>query len=387
MGITIEIDNLAGIDYLEYYITGFWLLKEKGIIDQVKITFGTDTWGQKVRPGYVPYYKKIFRLKGGQAFPSLIKPLTVADRSLDYLPSFYLFGRITDGNRSKRFVIDAFDTPWDYRFIEDADFYFKSQYPKTFSEGYVDLNRNNRFAFSEHVITNSRKVRPLILGRPLGRVLDFSLNKRLLNHYARLRSHTKRNTDLLVFWGTLIDHRVDLDPSIHHPSIKRAELATWVHGQISGSKTILSLTKEIEEMGILSAETLSLKNKVPVTDGKYQKLMRDSFATFNITGVNGSMPWRILDGFMSGMLPISDNFLVDWYEPLIPGKDFLSIGDLGYELLEDVDIEDSFSQLKEYVASIESYFFETAQYRTEKYNDFYSPEMVAFYMLREMGFL
>jgi hypothetical protein len=386
MGITIEIDNLAGIDYTEYYITGFWQLKEKGLIDRVKITCGTDPWGIKVKPGYFPYiYRKIYRYKGGQLLPFLIKPLTVTNPELGDIHQFFLFGRITEGKRSKTFVIDTSDVPWDFRYIDTTNFYFKSQFPKTFSKGYVDLSRHERFSIPENAIANSKKIHPLILGRPLGRILDFSLNKRLLNRYAQMRAHTKRKIRLLAFLGTMIDG-FSLSTSTHPPSIKRAELVTKAHQQIPGSKCILSISKEIEEMNI-SAETLALKNRIPVTDRKYQRLIYDSYATLNITGAAGSIPWRILDGFLSGMIPISDNFLVDWYEPLTPGKDFLSIGNLGYELLQDVNIEDSFLQLKDYVENIETYYLSTAEERAEKFNNYFSPESVARYMLSEMGYL
>jgi len=387
MGITIEIDNLAGINYLEYYITGFQQLKEKGIVDRVKITFGTDTWGQAVQPGYIPYYKNIFRLKAGPKFPSLVKPLTIANPTLGYYPSFYLFGRVSDGSTVKKFVIDTFDTPWDYPFIQDCDFYFKSQYPKTFSEGYVDLNRHIRMTFPQTVIANRSKVRPLILGRPLSRILNYSTNLRLLKKFGQIRSRSKREKRLLVFYGTPIVHPAYDHEPYHNPSIKRAEIATFVHDKVQGAKIILNISPEIERLGVLSAETLALKNKAPVTDATYLKWMRNSYSTLNISGLDGSIPWRIIDSYMSGMVPISDSFIIDWYEPLIAGKDYLSIGELGYELLEDVDLDGSFAQLKEYVENIETLWHEMAEYRSEKYDQYYSPEMVARYMLSEMGVL
>lgn len=369
MGITVEISKFPAFQYSEYFLTGFNILKEKNIIDQLKIDCS-----QSAKPGNFHRLTHKFKKK-------------ISSTNLENSNNSHLVGTISDGYNKKKFAINILDTPWtfDSAYLEDVDNYFKCQYPRDFKKGYFKITQSEKVKLPEFVLCNSYKIKPLMLGRPLSRVLDFSLNKKILKKYEEGRKTLPREHKMLIYFGMAYDN--EPVPNTHHPHLKRAMAIDWASRNVSGAKIIFNLSQQQEFLDKLSPSVKSLADKSKITDKMYLDLVQNSLSTLNITGLRGSIPFRVIDSFLSGMVLISDNMLVDWYEPLIPEKDFLSIGDLGYEKLEDISFENSCKKITDFLENIEDIFVETADYRESKYNDYYSPEAVAKYILNENGMI
>ena len=372
MGITVKIDNLALCSYSEYFLTGFYILKEKKIIDRLKIKYD-----ENVKPGKLHRISSIVRNK-----------TNLFNSDKDNIDRSHIAGTINNGFQTKEFAINILDTPWNFGktdYLENADIYFKCQYPSDFKKGYFSITRSKKIEIPEFVMENSHKVKPLILGRPLSRSFDFPKNLKILKKYEEKRKFIQRKNKILIYLGMATDNVYI--PDTHHPHLKRAMMAKWANRNIPDKELIFKLSKQENFLNQLTPEIKSLANNSIITDKKYLNLIQSSFSTLNITGLRGSIPFRFIDSFLSGMVLISDNVYVDWYEPLIPGKDFLSIGELGYEKLEDISFEDSCGKLKDYLENIEDIFIDTADYREEKFENYYSPEAVAKYILIENGML
>jgi hypothetical protein len=369
MGITVTINKFPSFQYSEYFLTGFKILKEKNTIDRLKIDFS-----QNVRPGNL--YRVTNKLKK-KLFSSNVSNFN----------NSHLLGTISDGHSTKKFAINILDTPWsfDTNYLENVDSYFKCQYPSDLKKGYFQITQFEKIQIPELVLYNSSKIKPLMLGRPLSRILDFSKNQKILKTYEIKRKVLPREHKILIYFGMANDN--EPVPNTHHPHFKRAMIAEWANRNISGAKIIFNLSQQQEFLDKLSPSVKSLEDNSKITDEMYLNLVQSSISTLNITGLRGSVPFRVIDSFLSGMVLISDTMHVDWYEPLIPGKDFLSIGNLGYEKLENIAFEDSCKQLKDYVENIEDFFVETADFRESKFNDYYSPEAVAKHILNENDML
>jgi len=367
MAVRVEIENLSNVPYSEYFLTGFYILEKQRIIDEFNISYAPG-----FGPGRIHRFVNHARKKIGWTAPS-----SGDDWS-------HVVGTIRYGSKKRKFAINVLDTPWDFssrRFIENADVYFKCQYPKDFRKGFVQLSRQSRIVLPQLVVEQSHKVKPLMLGRPLSRCMDFNKNIKILRVFEKGRRVSARKYNLLVYFGMAYD---DIDiPNSHHPHLKRAQMAVWVKDNIPDAKVILGLAKQDKFLGQLGSEALRLENRKRIGDKHYLDLVQGSFSTLNITGLRGSIPFRVIDSFLSGMVLISDNMCVDWYDPLVPGRDFLSVGDLGYELLQDIDLEKSCQILKNHVNDIEREFRDTIDYRDSRFKQFYSPESVASYILNE----
>lgn len=369
MGITVEINEVPKLQYSEYFLTGFQILKEKNIIEKLKINYN-----QNVKPGN---FQRISN--------KLRRELNILNK--DSINHSHLLATISDGSKKKKIAINFLDTPWAFNsdYLEDVDTYFKCQYPKDFKQGYFSITSSQRIKIPEFVMDASYKVKPLMLGRPLSRTMDFSKNKKILEKYEAKRKTLPRENKVLVYFGMADDD--EPVPNTHHPHLKRAMIVEWVNKNIPEAKTIFKLSRQEEFLKELSPEIKSLEDKTEITDKMYFDLVQNSISTINITGLRGSIPFRVIDSFLSGMVLISDNMNVDWYEPLVPGKDFLSLGDLGYERLEDISFEGSCKKLEYYLETIKETFMNTADYKEEKYNRYYSPEAVTKNILRETDVL
>lgn len=367
MGITVEINELPAFQYSEYFLTGFHILEEKNMIDRLKINYDQNT-----KPGNL--HRVVHKLK---------KKLSLSKEG--ELNNSHLVGTISEGNNKTKFAINILDTPWAFNsgYLEEVDNYFKCQYPRDFKKGYFKITQTKKIKIQDSILNNSYKVKPLMLGRPLSRILDFSMNKKILKKYEEKRKILPRENKILIYFGMAYD-----DESIsntHHPHFKRAMMVDWANNNISGAKIIFNLSQQQEFLDSLSPSVKALADNSKITDKMYLDLVQNSISTLNITGLRGSIPFRVIDSFLSGMVLISDDMNVEWYEPLIPNTDFLSIGNLGYEKLEDINFENSCKTLNMLMENIEDFFVETADYRETKYNDYYSPEAVAKYILSESG--
>lgn len=371
MGISVEIDNLSNIPYSEYVLTGFYLLKEKRVIDQFKIKLNN-------------IIKPVLFNQQTQLVRSILRQKRVNET----LGWDHITGTIKDNGNTKKFAINILDTPWNFgeqHFLDESDIYFKCQYPHDFKKGYMHLTSRVNIPISKEVMENAQKVRPLMLGRPLSRALNFKTNIKLLKKFEEKRKNLYRKYSVLVYFGMAYDN-LDIK-NTHHPHLKRADLLTYVSKNIPKSKIIFNPPTQELFQKQLKPEILMLSSSGKVSDKTYINLIQNSFSTLNITGLRGSVPWRVIDSFLSGMVLISDNFYVDWYEPLIGGKDFMELGDLGYNLLSDIDLPRACEKLKLYAENIENTSKDTADYREQRFNQFYSPQAVASYLLRESGFL
>jgi hypothetical protein len=296
-------------------------------------------------------------------------------------------GIIKDGSKLKKFAINILDTPWDfpdYNLIKNNDIYFKCQYPKNFNEGHAYINQHNSIEINEDIMNESYKIKPLMLGRPLCRGLNFKKNIKILERYDIIRKKTARKNKILIYLGMAYDD-IDIKNS-HHPHLKRANISVWSKENLPNAHIILKISNQNKFSNVLTNEVKKIASNEYITDRKYIKLISDSYSTLNITGLRGSIPFRVIDSYLSGMVLISDYMHVDWYEPLIAGKDYLNIGNLGYELMENIDFNNSCDTLKKYVDDIENIYISTIDYRENKYYKYYSPESVAMHIINELNF-
>ena len=366
MGVSVEFENIANVSYSEYVLTGFYLLQQKKEITDFKVSY--KPWAH---PG------KLARIM--RRGKRLLSHTSAAPQDAE---QGHYVGVVRYGARSVKFAINFIDTPWDFgdpSVLQEADVYFKCQYPSEFKQGYHRLSRRTTVPLSDEVKAHKDKVRPLMIGRPLSRRHDFKMNKRILDRYDKIRKSFPRKQRILAFLGMAHD-LFDIANS-HHPHLKRAEVVTWLSRNAPDEKIIWSISKQDKFFSKISDEAKKLATTKQVSDREYFDLIANSLSTLNITGLRGSVPFRFIDAFLSGMVVISDTIFIDWYEPLVAGKDFLCIGDLGYDLLEHINLDDSLKKLKGYIDHIEDFFQETASEREAKYKRYYCPEAVARHIL------
>lgn len=368
MSVSVEIQDLENIQYSEYYLTGFYILKKKGLIDKLKINYSPIAHRDRFRR-LLDYALQ----KGG------IRAVHRTDGWQQFKGAVHFEGK------TKTFAVNMQDTPWDFgnkSLLEQTDVFFKVQYPTNFNEGYMQLSSKVKINLPECAIQNAYKIHPLMLGRPLSRTLNFEKNLAILKHYDEKRRNEKRRYSMLVYLG-MADDSYDI-PNTHHPHLKRAMLAAWCNDNLVDAKIVFKKSKQEKFLKELPEAANKISSHQRITDKKYTTLIQNSFSTLNITGLRGSVPFRIIDSMLSGMVTITDSMHIKWYEPLIPNIDFLEIGEMGYELIEEIDFNRCCLNIKKYEENIKEIFRDTQQIREERYKTYYAPEIVAKHILQEI---
>ncbi|MEI6796313.1 MAG: hypothetical protein WCK39_05560 [Methanomassiliicoccales archaeon] len=359
---------------MEYYIYGFHQLLKEGKIDSLKMEFKTGP-----RPGF------IFKEKARTA-----KSCSILTRGrigkISSPDNWYnLEVDISDGHIHRNGIINILDTPWDFGSISDfksADIFFKCQYPSSFKSGLVPLSDCASIKIDTPIMEEAKKVRPLMLGRPLSRQMDMSIDEKLLKRMCTLRNCRKsRKFNLLAFLGMARD---DINIACtHHPHLKRAAVAEWIIDNIPKSKVVFRKPSQAKFMEYYSDRLRQTSPILPISDSRYFSWCFNSYSTINITGLRGSIPFRIVDSFLTGMCLFSDDFYVDWYHKLEKDKDYLSIGKLGYYNLNEIEISESLKILKDHIENVATISNDLRECREYSFNKYYSPSAVAEHIIHE----
>ncbi len=368
MRIAVEFPEVRNLNYTEYLLTGFHQLRRAGVIDRLSIRYH-----KGVSPSLPGRLERLVRAKLRRPRPG--PPL-----------EHILQGQVTTPDRRARFVVDCYDATWTFgteELMETSDLYFKCQCPRSHPEGIARISNRYDMPFPDFAKRQLSKLRPLMLGRPLSRLHRFDDNLALLRRYEERRRQGPRNGSTLIFFGMCYDNPPH--PLTHHPHFKRALLVGYAAKNIPTADIIFSLSKQDVFRSQVPPDVAALDTGRRVPDPEYFELITRCAATVNIMGLAGSIPFRIVDSFLGGALLLSDSLRVDWYEPLKEGVDYLSLGDLGYELLEDIRFEESCERLRSLAARAGELRNELAPLREERFRRHYSPVAMARRVLTELG--
>lgn len=362
--IRVSVPKLNNIEYFEYLLTGFNNLKAQGALDGFE--YNTHFLG---RAFIDRLSRKILKRPFFAAVPNW---------------SCQLFFLEISGKKIK-LALDVSDRPWKYDapLLERVDLYFKCQYPAHTEAGYFSLSPSVKIELPKSVLEHQKKIRPFILGRPLGRKLDFKENNRILAFYTESRKFKARAIKLLAYFGNCHDSDPYID--VNHPHIKRAETLLFLQGLNDPElKIIFSPPKQTEFIALMPQNYQDLPNiKYRISDDDYRNLCRSSFATLNIAGLGGSIPFRFIDAFLSGMLIVTDTLYVKWYVPLVNGKEIYDFGSMGYDVLSQQDWVQRFDHLKAIVNEIHATWLTHIDYQNNFFEKYLTPEAVARYVIDE----
>lgn len=282
-------------------------------------------------------------------------------------------------------AIDVRDTPWEFNesILNQCDLYFKYQCPIDLEKGYFNLNENNTFKFSAKVQDNLNKIRPLLIARPLGRKFDFNENNLILKTYQEMRDNTQRPINLLAYLGNCFDDYALT--KAHHPHLKRVSSMVFLNDlNRDDVKIVYRPTEQAEFLKDLPADHVKLPAYTGrINDEQYREWCNTSKSTLNIAGLRGSIPFRFMDAFLSGMLIITDTPLVKWYVPLRNEQEILDIGRLAYDVLSEGEFFKAMERLKGNIENIDKLRREMIPYQNDFYQRYLSPEKVCHYIIEE----
>jgi hypothetical protein len=350
--IEITIPEVNNIDYYEYIYTGFFNLFNQGVIQGFHINMNDVKNSLKKNQPIKPWLETKFVVK-------------IKDKLLTI-------------------VLDVADTPWTFHptLLQECDLYFKCQYPIDMENGFYKLNKDTKIPFHDVAMKNSHKIRPLIMPRPLGRKMDFMENNRILRWFDIQRKNEHRTIDMLIFFGTCQDVTI----GYNHPHLKRIKSLLFL------SKTKMNHNIKMIYRPYMQKELIDLlppeHELLPTTkrfipDEEYRQLIINTKSTFNIAGLHGSIPFRYLDAYLSGMLILTDTPAIKWYVPLTVDKVIYDVGKLGYENLTEEEFKTRMERLIFFVSEIDRLRAKNIREQHHFYETFLTPEKVCQYILRE----
>jgi hypothetical protein len=317
--------------YYDWLVTGLGILQEGGVVE---VVYEGEWWDRLLRR-----HPKVMR--GLERF---------APKFADFcspVDSTCVIGRYEESGARIHFAVDITDSPFVFSLglLEAADIYFKYQCPKTFSPEGFPLNREIRAPYHPDVLTLNYKIRPAMLGRPLGHGLDLRRNLSVLREWEKLAGTPKKKR-IFASFGSIThppartsetplpaDYNYFSEPTllsrfagrVHHPNQKRAR--------------IVQILREMKSP-LVDARLWRSKDPTlfgpPLTETEYRHHLAESAAVVNISGLRRSIPYRMADTFLTTGLLATDDLEVRWYRPFEPFE-VREIGALGYELDENVD--------------------------------------------------
>lgn len=362
--------------YYDWLLTGLGVLHEQGVIE---LEYSGRWWDRLFRC-HPKVMRGIHRLS-----PDLVDLLSPVD-------SVCLTGRFEIGGRVVNFAVDSADSPFVFApaLLETADLYFKLQCPKTIEPEGFPINKNIRAPYHPDVFTFQHKIRPGMLGRPLSHSPSLRRNLAVLKSWENSRS-SQKDVRIFASFGT-IDHppaRTPLTPLpaaynyfsepsllarypglIHHPNQKRARIVRLLREMNKPDiDARLWRTKDPSLFGSFLDET------------EYHTYLGRSAWNANISGFRRSIPYRLCDTILTGGTMITDTLAVRWHEPF-ESFEVAEIGDIGYELEEDVNW-DSVRNALEKIYSLGPQSKDTAQAIRDAYERKWSPPAFARYFIAE----
>lgn len=370
MDLSIDIPAVNNVAYLEYIYTGFYNLYKRNELSNFSMNYDKKQ-----------YYKQLIHFTCNKI------PVIKNTHNLNLIESGYYISEfsIYVNDKKVKVVVDTIDTPWDFdeNSLNRCDIYFKMQCPINLEDGFYKLNESNIIPFKQYVINNLKKIRPLVGPRPLSRQMDFNKNNKIIRQYIMGRENDNRKIDILAYLGCASLETYNF-PDTQHPNIKRVKTLVYLHSLNNKKiRIIFKPPKTSRHVAILPNEYKNLPTKRFVSDRVYRNLILNSNSTLNIAGLSGSIPFRFLDAFLSGMIILTDTPLVKWYVPLRDGCEITDLGKMGYEILDN----ETFSNCMQYIGSlvddISTIRKERISYQCQFYDEFLTPEAIARYVIKE----
>jgi hypothetical protein len=317
--------------YFDWLITGLGILAETG---QIELRYEGRIWN-KVLQTYPWVIGGAWKISS-----ELVDFLSPVDQTC-------LTGRVEKGGRVATFAMDIADSPFNYALglLEAADLYFKCQCPVRFDpEGYV-LNKHIRIPYHPEVFTSQHKIRAAMLGRPLAGGIDLRKNLAILRQWESAMNAKK---DIRLFASFEADRTVIPRtprcplPAQHNYGGEKSLTARWgnqIHHPNLKRDRVVGM---LRAMGKDDVNARIWGSSNPVITGKrlssteYRETLGRSMLNVNISGLRRSLPFRFMDTLMTGGAMATDTMAIRWYREFDKESEIFEIGDLGYELEEDV---------------------------------------------------
>src|SRR5665213_2797285 len=280
-------------NYFDWLITGLGILHETGEID---LRFEDHAWDKLLR-AHPKVMGGAWRISQG-----LVDFLSPID-------NVCLTARVDNGGKAANFAMDVADAPFNYAMglLEAADLYFKCQCPTRFEREGFPLNKKLRIPYHPDVFTFQNKIRPAMLGRPLGSGTNLRKNLRVLNAWEAACNPAK---DIRIFASFASDRTVaprtphDHLPAPHNYQSENTLLARWgsqIHHPNLKRDRIVEILRKMDKPDV---DARIWKSNNPVIGGKmlteaeYEQTLGRSIFNVNISGLRRSLPFRFMDTFM-----------------------------------------------------------------------------------------
>ncbi len=362
--------------YYDWLITGLELLEEAG---EIEIEYRGHWWDRLLRCH--PKALRILR-RLSPAFVDFCSPVD----------SICLTGCLEYKGAVANFAVDIADSPFVFALalLETVDVYFKLQCPKTFDPAGFPINKNIRAPYHPDVFIFQNKIRPGMLGRPLGHSLSLRRNLPILRRWEDLTKTPKSNS-IFASFGT-IDELPPRTPRTPLPAqynyFSETTLLARYRGQLHSPnqkrskvvKILRDMNKPDIDARLWRTEDRSLHTPA-LSDAEYALHTARAATVINISGLRRSIPYRICDTLLTGGLIATDTLAIKWYQPFEPFE-VKEIGDLGYEMDEDVDWPAIASTLADIHANSGT-TPDIARARTDAYQRKWSPRAFARYFISQ----
>ncbi len=318
--------------YFDWLITGLGILQEEG---RATLRF-EDRWWNRALRAHPKVMAAAWRM--GDDFVEFVSPMDAV----------CLTGRVEVGDKVVSFAMDVADAPFNFALghLEAADLYFKCQCPKSFEpEGY-SLNRHLRIPYHPEVFRLKHKIRPGMLGRPLAVGTDLKKNLRVLRQWEAAANPRK---DVRIFASFAHDRGVkprtsrDRLPSAFNYESENSLIKRWggqIHHPNRKRERIVEMLRRMEKPDV-NARIWKTENAAVggpmLSEDEYRAMVGRSAVVVNVSGLRRSLPFRFMDAFICGAAVATDTVGTRWPQPWEMGTEIFEIGDLGYELDEEVD--------------------------------------------------
>jgi hypothetical protein len=158
---------------------------------------------------------------------------------------------------------------------------------------------------------------------------------------------------------------------IHHPNRKRERVIEMLRG----------LNKPDVNARIWKTQNPAVCGP-RLSEDEYRTMVGRSAVVVNVSGLRRSLPFRFMDAFMCGAAVATDTLGTRWPQPWQMGVEIFEMGDLGYELDEEVDwkaVKKRFHEIYEWVRHSGEHW-KTVQ---DLYRKKWAPQVYARYVIDE----
>lgn len=355
---TVVITSGYRWTYFEWFILGFYKLKERGDINlKFKLSLGSQLLSV-TNNSFIERFADKFR----RCF----------EKDSYNMSGYVLF---LDGKK-KYFTIDCADAPYlfNYKELNRVNVYFKMQCPVTINEEGFKLAENVVIPWTDHehvdikyrrmtdrgerksitISDKVSKIKPLMVGpRALSeKAFSYAKLSKGYNNYLGSRIEKKTKKIMCYFGNALgpvvhaIYDKPDFDweadilsfygAKLCHPNEKRAIVAKMIAEIDNSDARIISKSNSDSLKSINDAV-------VPLADFCRFTTMFEYNA--NVSGYRMSIPNRFIESFIVGTKIITDKLHVKWYKPF--EEEVIETVEMGYLPMKQINWEKYNKQLSE----------------------------------------